>query len=191
MLFIYLFITIHRLSDQWTEDQKRNEYVRALNQIEELGGQSTAVPTRKPAQLATQELTSKKVQKRIMKHKARKQRQRSCQALLKRERTETTTLVYLNQSLETKAFARAEPPSEELTRIFQTLVQRCTGVQKEDQRFDEWTVTNLETADISGSHVCWPPGPYTRLSRRSRNAGCSESGLIDSGIPIAFQRHED
>jgi hypothetical protein len=65
--------------------------------------------------IPTQNLTLGKKQKRIKKQKARKQLRRSNLTLIKREKSEKTTLVYPSQSWETNAFARAELYSEELT----------------------------------------------------------------------------
>jgi hypothetical protein len=71
-------------------------------------------------------------------------------AQIKREKAETTTLSYLDQTWTTKMFAHGEIPSERLTQRFQIWVRRYTGVRKELQVFDRWTQTNLEIADVSG-----------------------------------------
>jgi hypothetical protein len=103
-----------------------------------------------PVRQRSQEKTQAKKELRARKQKDRKQKQKVKATLFKRESQEATTLSYLNQTWTTKMFAHAEIPSEQLSRKFHRWIQRYTGIRKELQRFDRWTQTNLEMADISG-----------------------------------------
>jgi hypothetical protein len=66
------------------------------------------------------------------------------------EQADTTILQYKAQTWTTKTFARAELPSELLTRKLKKWVQACTGVGIERQMFDKWTNHNLAVGDVSG-----------------------------------------
>jgi hypothetical protein len=82
--------------------------------------------------------------------KATKERQKASLTLAKKTQAEKTTLTYRDCSWTTRAFANSEITSDELKRKFQRCVYRSTGVPRDAQRLDKWTLTNLDTADISG-----------------------------------------
>jgi hypothetical protein len=110
---------------------------------------------------------SRKPDRSLNRRMKRKQKQKATLSLIKKERTETTTLQYKTQKWRTKGFALSELPPQELNRKFRKWVQHCTGVSVDQQCFDRWTMTNLDIGDVSGmTCVLLPRGYDCKLPKR-------------------------